>query len=57
MIETVDGDDGPAAAWTDDAVLNASRALVRVRSGRWLGKQAAGRWLLENSATADCAVL
>ncbi len=51
-VHTQDGDDDrPGAAWTDDAVLNASRALVRGRTGRWLGKQAAGRWLMENSAT------
>ncbi|MGS0683582.1 nucleotidyltransferase domain-containing protein [Nakamurella sp. GG22] len=56
-VETADGDDdGPSATWTDDAVLNASRALVRVRTGRWLGKQAAGRWLLENNATGEGAV-
>lgn len=38
-------DDGrsPEAA---DAVLGACRALVRIRSGRWLGKVDAGRWLL-----------
>jgi hypothetical protein len=29
-----------------DAVLGACRALVRIRSGRWLGKVDAGRWLL-----------
>ncbi len=43
-----DGDAGGAAgpAWTDDAVLNACRALQRVRTGHWTSKTAAGQQML-----------
>lgn len=36
----------PAVARTDDAVLNACRALCRIRTGVWTSKPAAGRWAL-----------
>jgi hypothetical protein len=39
------------AAWTSDAVLNASRALRRVQSGTWADKVTAGREI--GQATAD----
>ena len=38
--------DDQAAAWTDDAVLNACRAWQRVRTGHWSSKVAAGRQVL-----------
>jgi hypothetical protein len=40
------------AAWTDDAVLNACRALRRVQSGHWYSKVDAGRQVLLAPATA-----
>jgi hypothetical protein len=43
--------DDEAQDWTDDAVLNASRALVRVRTGRWCSKRAAADLLLVDDAS------
>jgi hypothetical protein len=40
-------DDRPAPG-ADDAVLGACRALARYRSGRWLAKVDAARWLLRD---------
>ncbi|MCW3842636.1 nucleotidyltransferase domain-containing protein [Micromonospora yasonensis] len=42
-LPTPEGD-GPAPG-TEDAVLGACRSLVRVRTGAWLPKVDAGRWL------------
>ncbi len=42
---------------TDDAVLNACRALHRVRSGRWLAKPAAGRAILADPGPPDPATI
>ena len=46
----------PAAA-TDDAVLNACRALRRVRSGRWLSKAAAGAAVVVRPGAAGRGVV
>jgi hypothetical protein len=46
----------PAAA-TDDAVLNACRALHRVRSGRWLAKAAAGAAVRSDPGPLDPSVI
>ena len=41
-----DVDAVPGPAWTDDAVLNACRALQRLRSGHWSSKVGAGQQLV-----------
>jgi hypothetical protein len=46
----------PAAA-TDDAVLNACRAVHRVRSGRWLSKAAAGAAVVFDPGPLDPALV
>ena len=46
----------PAAA-SDDAVLNACRALCRVRSGRWLAKPVAGAAVRAQPGTLDTGVI
>jgi hypothetical protein len=48
--------DSPAAA-TDDAVLNACRALHRVRSGSWLAKAAAGAAVRSDPGPLDPSVI
>ncbi len=54
--EVAHDDDAPA--WTDDAVLNAARAMVRVRTGRWSSKrEAAVRLLKDDAAGTGRAVL
>jgi hypothetical protein len=44
--EERDADAVPGPAWADDAVLNACRALQRVRSGHWSSKVGAGQQLV-----------
>lgn len=46
----------PAAA-ADDAVLNACRALCRVRGGRWLAKPVAGAAVRARPGTLDTGVI
>lgn len=46
----------PEAA-SDDAVLNACRALCRVRSGRWLAKPVAGAAVRAEPGTLDTGVI
>ncbi|WP_420121384.1 nucleotidyltransferase domain-containing protein [Nakamurella sp.] len=46
----------PAAA-SDDAVLNACRALCRVRSGRWLAKPVAGAAVRAQPGTLDTGII
>ncbi len=49
LAQPADGGDPsavPGPAWTDDAVLNACRALQRIRTGHWSSKVAAGQQLL-----------
>ena len=48
--------DSPAAA-PDDAVLNACRALYRVRSGRWLAKPVAGAAVRSQPGSLDPTVI
>lgn len=48
--------DSPAAA-SDDAVLNACRALCRVRSGRWLAKPVAGAAVRSQPGSLDVTVI
>ncbi|MFE9692111.1 aminoglycoside adenylyltransferase domain-containing protein [Micromonospora sp. NPDC005806] len=50
-LPTPDGD-GPAPG-TEDAVLGACRSLARVRTGRWLPKVDAGRWVVERGWHAE----
>ncbi|MFG2054421.1 nucleotidyltransferase domain-containing protein [Micromonospora sp. NPDC048930] len=50
-LPTPEGD-APAPG-TEDAVLGACRSLVRARTGTWLGKVDAGRWLVERGWHAD----
>lgn len=44
--------DGPAPG-SEDAVLGACRSLARVRTGRWLSKVDAGRWVIAQGRHAD----
>lgn len=48
--------DSPAAA-SDDAVLNACRALCRVRTGRWLAKPVAGGAVRSQPGSLDPTVI
>ncbi|MFI7431178.1 nucleotidyltransferase domain-containing protein [Micromonospora sp. NPDC049836] len=49
---TLPAPDGPAPG-SEDAVLGACRSLARVRSGTWLSKVDAGRWVLGQGWHAD----